>query len=103
MDKKIYSMQADLCKAIAHPTRIEILQLLRGGERCVCEIFPVLDIDQPNVSRHLSLLKKEGILTSRKEGLKVIYRVNDERVFDLLDLVTLMLKEHLEKRTKVLA
>lgn len=103
MDKSLFAMQADLCKAIAHPTRIEILQLLRGGERCVCEIFPALDIEQPNVSRHLSVLKREGILSSRKEGLKVIYRVNDQRVFELLDLVTDMLKKHWSRKTKVLA
>ena len=103
MDKSLFALQADLCKAIAHPTRIEILYLLRGGERCVCEIFPALDIEQPNVSRHLSVLKKEGILSSRKEGLKVIYRVNDQRIFELLDLVTDMLKKHWSIKTKVLA
>ena len=103
MDKSLFAMQAGLCKAIAHPTRIEILNLLRDGERCVCEIYPALDIEQPNVSRHLAVLKNEGILSSRKEGLKVIYRVSDERIYELLDLVTLILKEQLEKRTRALA
>jgi len=99
----IYNLQADTLKAIAHPTRIEILQQLQQGERCVCEIFPALNIEQPNVSRHLSILKKEGIVSSRKEGLKVIYRVNDQRIFKILDLVTEMLKEHWDSRKEAFA
>lgn len=103
MDSSLQALQAELFKAIAHPTRLEILQLLRSGERCVCEIFPALDIEQPNVSRHLSVLKKEGIVSSRKDGLKVIYRVNDESIYALLDLATEILKGHWEKRNRALA
>lgn len=102
MADKIYNLQADTLKAIAHPTRIEILHQLQEGERCVCEIFPALNIEQPNVSRHLAILKKEGIVSSRKEGLKVIYRVNDQRIFEILELVTEMLKEHWDSRKKAL-
>ncbi len=102
MADQIYNLQADLCKTIAHPTRIQILELLRGGERCVCEIFPALEIDQPNASRHLSVLKKEGVVSSRKEGLKVIYRVNDQRIYQVLDLFTAILKEHWNSRNKAL-
>ncbi len=103
MDSNLQTLQAELFKAIAHPTRIEILQLLRNGERCVCDIFPALDIEQPNVSRHLSVLKKEGVVSSRKDGLKVIYRVNDGSIYELLDLATDILKEHWEKRNRALA
>lgn len=99
---ELNQIQADIFKAIAHPTRIEILNLLKDGERCVCEIFPALDIEQPNVSRHLSVLKKEGILSSRKEGLKVIYRVNDDRVYIILDLAREMLKAHYNSRKEFL-
>ncbi len=102
MADKIHTLQADILKSIAHPTRIEILQQLQEGERCVCEIFPALNIEQPNVSRHLSILKKEGIVSSRKEGLKVIYRVNDPRIFEILELVTEMLKEHWDSRKEAL-
>ncbi len=102
MTNEIHVLQADICKAIAHPTRIQILYLLRDGERCVCEIYPTLAIEQPNVSRHLSILKKEGILSSRKQGLKVIYKVNDERIFQLLDLITDILKQQWNSRNKVL-
>ncbi len=103
MNRDLNTLQADICKAIAHPTRIQIINFLRDGEKCVCEIFPALEIEQPNVSRHLAILKKEGILSSRKDGLKVIYRVNDGRIFQVLDIITAMLRQHWQERNKVLA
>ena len=102
MSSDLYQLQAEVCKAIAHPTRIEILQLLREGERCVCEIFPAMKIEKPNVSRHLSVLKKAGILSSRKEGLKVIYMVNDQRIYQALELITDILREQLNSKQNVL-
>jgi len=80
-----YHLMADFIKALAHPTRLQILELLRSGERCVCEIFPELKIEQSSVSRHLALLKKEGLLRSRKEGLKVIYWASDPLVYEIID------------------
>jgi DNA-binding transcriptional ArsR family regulator len=100
---ELNTIQAEIFKSIAHPTRIEILQLLRHGERCVCEIFPALEVEQPTVSRHLSILKKEGIVSSRKDGLKVIYTIEDKRIFDLLDIATAMRRHYWEKREKALA
>jgi len=64
------------------------------------EIVPALEMEQPNISRHLHVWKKEGILSCRKEGLRVIYRVNDPKVFQLLDLCQELLKNHWEKSTE---
>ena len=85
MSEKVHSTRADFFKALGNPDRLKILELLRPGERCVCEIYPALDMVQPNVSRHLTALKKEGLLQSRKDGLKVIYWVSDDRVYELID------------------
>ena len=79
---------ADFFKALAHPTRLQILELLRPGERCVCEIFPALEMEQSNVSRHLSVLKKAGLVQSRKDGLRVIYWISDYRIVDILNFST---------------
>jgi len=70
LSTKAHIFEAEIFKALAHPTRVQILHLLKEGERCVCEIVPSLDLEQPNVSRHLYVLKKEGILSSRKERIK---------------------------------
>lgn len=93
MTDKQFVIEADFFKALAHPTRIQILELLRNGERCVCEITPPLGLDQPNISRHLAVLKKEGLLSSRKEGLKVIYWITDKRLFQIIDLASDMLRK----------
>lgn len=86
LPEDLFSHQTDFYKAMAHPTRLQILEILKPGERCVCEIFPALDLEQSNISRHLSIMKKAGLLQSRKVGLNVHYRVSDPRIFELLDL-----------------
>ncbi|MCL5290034.1 MAG: metalloregulator ArsR/SmtB family transcription factor, partial [Firmicutes bacterium] len=69
MKEKISQLKADIFKALAHPTRIRILDLLKNGELCVCDIFEELQVEQANTSQHLAVLKKQDILQSRKEGL----------------------------------
>lgn len=98
LDKQ-YFLEADFFKALAHPTRIQILDLLRSGERCVCEITPALNSIQPNVSRHLGVLKKEGLVQSRKDGLKVIYRISDPKIYTILDLSAELIRKHLEDKS----
>jgi len=94
--------RAGLLKALGHPTRIKILELLRDGERCVCEIVPELDFDQPIISRHLAVLRKEGIVECKKDGLRVIYRVNNRNIFALLDLVDDILFKKLNESSNLL-
>jgi len=90
--------EAELFKALAHPARLAIIQLLKEGEKCVCEIVPALGMEQPNVSRHLALLKKEGVLSSRKEGMRVIYWVEDPRIFQLIDASRDILQKHWDRK-----
>ncbi len=97
-----YYYQAEMLKALAHPTRLQILELLKSGELCVCKIVPELKMEQSNVSRHLNILKKEGLVTSRKEGLKVFYRITDPRINDLLKASSELLKNFWERRQKAL-
>jgi len=99
MADKQYLLEAELFKAMAHPTRMQIIELLRTGEKCVCEITPTLEKEQPNISRHLAILKKEGLVRSRKEGLKVIYWVTDERLFDIIDLSSDIIRRLLQEKS----
>ncbi len=98
MTDDVLELKANILKALGQPTRLKILELLRNGERCVCEIFPAIQEEQSNVSRHLALLKATGILTSRKEGQMVHYRLRDPQVFKLLDGVSALLKDHIDER-----
>src|SRR5664279_5424591 len=67
--------RADILKALAHPVRVLMVDALTGGDRCVCELNKLADIDQSGFSRHLAMLKKAGIVSDRREGMKVFYHL----------------------------
>ncbi|MTI81069.1 MAG: winged helix-turn-helix transcriptional regulator [Firmicutes bacterium] len=93
MENQIAQLKADLFKAISHPTRIRILDLLKDGELCVCDIFEQLNVEQANTSQHLSLMKKQGVLQSRKEGLRVIYSIKHPEIIELIEAADKILKK----------
>ncbi len=68
-------------KALSEETRLRILKLLENGELCVCDIVAALDTIQPKVSFHLSALKEAGLITDRKQGKWVHYKINDSDIF----------------------
>jgi ArsR family transcriptional regulator len=74
-------------KALAHPTRLGILILLRNGEKSVCELQTLLGCTQSNISQHLGIMRDRSILTARKESNQVYYGVKDPNVFRLLDVI----------------
>lgn len=74
-----------LFKALGNETRLKIIDLLLDGEKCVCEIFPNTDRAQSTVSIHLRRLEEMGILSCRKEGKKMLYKIQDPRVFQILE------------------
>lgn len=90
---------ADVLKSLAQPTRLKIIDFLRGGERCVCEIFPAIDEEQSNTSRHLAYMQTHGILSRRKEGVKIFYAVKHPEVFKVIDLATAIVRREVEVRS----
>jgi ArsR family transcriptional regulator len=90
---------ADALKSLAQPTRLKIIDFLRDGERCVCEIFPAIDEEQSNTSRHLSYMQTHGILARRKEGVKIYYAVKHPEVFEIIDRATTIVRRELEVRS----
>ena len=73
--KQKYQARAGIIKAMAHPTRLLIIDELSKGERCVCELRDIIGDDMSTVSKHLSVLKNSGIVESDKRGLQVFYRL----------------------------
>jgi DNA-binding transcriptional ArsR family regulator len=102
MNQKILEGQASILKALGQPTRLQILELLKGGERCVCEIFPAIHQEQANVSKHLSILKQAGILESRKDGLRILYRIKTDEVFNLLAGISKLLKAQASEQHRLM-
>jgi DNA-binding transcriptional ArsR family regulator len=81
----LQSFKAEFFKALAHPIRIRILEMLRAHDRSVQELQALLDLDQSTASQQLAVLRAKNIVTARKEGTTVRYAVRDALVGDLLD------------------
>jgi ArsR family transcriptional regulator len=101
--KMLFEKQAEIAKAISHPLRIAILDFLKNRERCVCDIAEHIGAEQSNVSRHLSVMVKAGVLEYRKEGLKVIYKLRTPCVLDCFSCITACLKQQVKENGRLLA
>jgi ArsR family transcriptional regulator len=75
---------------------------LRGGEKCICEIVPAIDGEQSNISRHISLMQKTNLVVTRKDGVKVMVRVKDPKVFEIIDGITLLLRKQMMETEKLI-
>ena len=95
-------LKGDILIALAHPNRIRIIEYLRKDVRCNCELAPALELEQSNLSRHLKILVQAGILKSWKEGLRVNFKVADERIFKILDIATTIARREVEKKAEAL-
>src|SRR5438270_10168609 len=78
---------AELFHALSDETRVEILQLLSAGERCVCELTDALDAAQSRLSFHIKVLKDAGLLTDRREGRWMYYTVNPAALAEMAELI----------------
>ncbi len=79
-----HEVQAEFLQAVAQTTRLRILEVLAEGERCVCNIYQAIGEEQSNVSNHLAVLRRAGILAARREGGRVVYRLRERRVSEFL-------------------
>jgi DNA-binding transcriptional ArsR family regulator len=90
MDRGVYKSKANIIKAMAHPSRLMMIDALAEGEKCVCELQVLVDADMSTVSKHLTIMKNAGLVSDRKDGLKVFYRLRVPcvlRFFDCVDAV----------------
>jgi len=99
----LFEKQAEIAKAIAHPLRIAVVNFLKDGEQCVCDIAKHVGSERSNVSRHLSVMVNAGLLEYRKEGLKVIYRLKCACIVDFFSCVSRVLKQQAKDNERLLA
>jgi len=90
-EQSIFKAKANILKALAHPTRLFIVEELSRGERCVCELTDMIGVEMPTVSRHLSQLKSAGILEDDKRGAQVFYRLRVPCVLNFFKCVEAVL------------
>jgi len=89
-------MEAELLKVLGHPARLQVLQILARQETCVCELLPVLGLEQSNLSQHLKLLRKHGIVQARRDGSRVIYQIANPAVLPILAAARQAVQAHLD-------
>ena len=102
METTAADLKSEILEALAHPNRIRIVEFLRQSPRCNCEIAPELDLEQSNLSRHLKILVQAGVLSSWKDGLRVNFKVTDERIFKILDIAAAIALRGAERRAEAL-
>lgn len=85
MAKISYEEKARILKAIAHPTRLQLLNMMREECPCVKEMEELTGLAQPNISQHLSLLRNVGIVESERDGNQMCYHIKDSHVLKILD------------------
>jgi len=92
----LFEKQAQVAKALAHPLRVAIVDFLKNGPQCVCDIAEYIGSERSNVSRHLSVMANAGLVSCEKSGLKVMYQLRAKCVIDFLACTTDCLKQQLK-------
>lgn len=100
--KRLYQMKAEIIQAVAHPLRLAVIEYLGQDEQCVCDIVEHVDAQRSNVSRHLALMLKAGVLECRKQGLKVFYRIKTPCILGFLECVDRALRERVKAEAALL-
>jgi ArsR family transcriptional regulator len=87
--------KADIFQALAHPTRIAIVEILRNGEFSAGKLVGLLELEQANASQHLSVLRAKQVVVSRKEGNQVFYSLRDPALIEVLDCLRRYFQRHI--------
>lgn len=100
-EKSIYELQAEICKILSSPKRIEIISALKDGEKTVTELVDILGSPKANVSQHLAVMRLKGILKSRRDGVNIYYSIANPKVIQACNLMREVLNELLLERSRM--
>ena len=98
ISEEAYQLHAELCRTVGHPTRLRILDLLRDRDRTVGELARELGIEQSNVSQHLSVMRRAGLVTSHHRGARALYALRDPAILEPFDAMRRLLIRTLAER-----
>jgi ArsR family transcriptional regulator len=103
MQDSLRRFKADIFQALAHPTRIAIIELLEGGELSAGELMEKLGMEQANISQHLAVLRAKQLVVNRKVGNQVFYAVRDPIIIKVLALMRRYFQKHLKEALELLS
>lgn len=96
MKRRVFELQAEICKTLANPKRLEIIASLTDDELSAGALAKKLGITKANLSQHLALLRSRGIVVARRDGVKVYYRVSSPKITEACAMMKSVLMERLE-------
>ena len=105
MDNKTkarFEARAKIIKAMAHPTRLFVIDELSRKEKCVCELTKMVGADMSTVSKHLAILKGAGLVVDEKRGVQVFYKLRVPCVLDFLNCVESVMKSNIQEQLKLI-
>lgn len=100
MDRSVLEHRAKLFKAMGDPVRLQILEFLKEGEKCVCEIIPFIGRSQSTTSKNLDILYRTGILERREDGRRTFYKIKSQKVIELIKVADSLVVDWLSSYTK---
>ena len=100
--QELESLHRNVCQAVGDPKRIQIIYALNEKPSFVTEIAELLNMPQPTVSRHLSILRQRGIVTCERDGTSMVYSLTDHRIVEVLDIMRSLLREMISKQASAL-
>jgi DNA-binding transcriptional ArsR family regulator len=100
--KKRFKLMASVISAAGHEIRLAILDYLKDGEQCVCDIAEHVEANRPNISRHLSVLLSAGLVEQRKDGLKMMYSLRTPCILNITQCVVGVLRDRAEANREIL-
>ncbi|GAA0274182.1 metalloregulator ArsR/SmtB family transcription factor [Cryptosporangium japonicum] len=103
MTRPLYQLKAEFFKTLGHPARIRVLELLSRREHSVAEMLPEVGVEAANLSQHLAVLRRTGLVQTRKEGSTVYYSLTAPEVAELLAVARRILTEVLSGQAELLA
>ena len=101
MDKEIYEMHAEICKTLANPKRLEIIDALRDGEKNVSELASTAKINQANISQHLTILRQKNIVSTRRDGSHIYYKLAYPEMIKACEIIRDVLQKQLAGNTRL--
>ena len=101
-DEEIIALAAERLRALADPSRLQIIHYLQEGERCVTELVGLMGQNQVNISRQLRILEKASMVARRKQGLKAYYSIKNQNILSICDILCNFLKEEFSQQKRIL-
>ena len=95
-------LRVKIIKSMAHPVRLMVIEFLKGGEHPFSSIFSLFQLDKSTISKHLLVLKESGVISSRKTGTEMIYKLEVPCVADFFTCATVVIENNVKKQMKCL-